>query len=339
MSFHKTILIFGGSGSLGNALINKWIADSDSFCYDELWSVSRNERSIVEMRRRYGQYNAKFMVADIRDYTSVEKVILQCRPHTIIIAAALKHIDICEEQPDECIKTNIQGVQNIVNAVLMNREKMLVECVINISTDKACNPINVYGMSKAIGERIIVHASKECQPKYPVLPIRFMNVRYGNVLLSSGSVIPLFKKICEDKSKPAITVTNPKMSRFFMDLDASLKLIDTSIKYGNNGETWVATALSMYIGDIAAFFSTTYNKPIVIIGERPGEKAHEELINKVESLRTVKRHGYTIIKRLENNTRNNELQPNEWSYSSDQHTLSSKDTNRLLSALLEPTTT
>jgi len=271
-------LIIGGTGSLGRKLIERLLPLGDVAVYsrDEAkhWTI-RNELQTNSLSDRRGAL--EFYVGDVRDPRRVTDVIRQYRPETIIVAAALKQVDTCELSPSESVLTNLIGTQNVTDAV--NTLPMAHGItVLFVSTDKACAPVNVYGMCKAISERIVTSQART-EPG----TARFMAVRYGNVLESRGSIIPLFKYQAEHAD--FITVTDPDMTRFVMTLSGAVDLIQLALKHGNSGETWIPVLPSMRIGDLAEIFSESSGKPIKIIGLRPGEKLHEDLINESESHR------------------------------------------------------
>ncbi|MFA4994041.1 MAG: polysaccharide biosynthesis protein [Bdellovibrionales bacterium] len=269
----QKILIFGGTGSLGHALVRRLSDDNQLIIY------SRDEAKHWTMRNHLGKDSTvQFEVGDIRDSERVEEIILKWQPTILIIAAALKQVDTCERSPSESILTNIIGIRNIVAAVNRQIDRLPdLETVMMISTDKACAPTNVYGMCKAISERLVTSQSLTMtKPK-------FVAVRYGNVLESRGSIIPLFRWQAENLDK--FTVTHPEMTRFVMTLDESIDLIIATCKGAKSGETWLPRLRAMRIMDLASIFSEKYGKPIDIIGLRPGEKLFEELISGPESVR------------------------------------------------------
>lgn len=280
-------LIFGGTGSLGKKLIERFLQHSDVAVY------SRDEAKHWTIKNEYSDYLNKclpnklnFFVGDVRDTNRISDVIRQYDPTHIIIAAALKQVDTCELSPGESIMTNLVGTQNIVN-VTTNLNSSQLETVLFVSTDKACSPVNVYGMCKAISERVITSQVTHKNN------IKYLSVRYGNVLESRGSIIPLFKY--QSQHSTHLTVTDPEMTRFVMTLDDSVNLIENAIKHGKNGTTWIPNLPSMKIGDLAKIFSKISGKSIKIIGLRPGEKKHEDLINESESVRTEKSNDFYII--------------------------------------------
>lgn len=273
------VLIFGGTGSLGRKLIERLLPGAPVAVYsrDEAkhWSL-KNE--FLAGPLAYRLPHLQFFVGDVRDQSRVREVIRRCRPETIIIAAALKQVDTCEMSPGESVLTNLIGTQNIID-VVNNLTQSSVKRVLFVSTDKACSPINVYGMCKAISERVVTSQVKSGNDA-----IKYLAVRYGNVLESRGSIIPLFKH--QGMYSECLTVTDPEMTRFVMTLDDSVDLIHRALMHGNSGETWIPKLPAMKIGDLAQIFAEHYKKPIKVVGLRPGEKKHEDLINESESIRT-----------------------------------------------------
>jgi UDP-glucose 4-epimerase len=269
----KKILIFGGSGSLGQALIKRLHGNN------ELCVYSRDEAKHWTIKNDFKSENLQFLVGDIRDLNRVEESIKRFRPNIIIIASALKQVDTCELSPFESIQTNIIGINNIVDSICRNIETMnaFLETVLMVSTDKACAPVNIYGMCKAIAERVVT--SKAVDHTTP----KFVGVRYGNVLESRGSIIPLFRH--QAMKADAFTVTHEKMTRYLMTLDDSIDLIIDTVQKAKSGEIWLPKLRSMSIIDLAEIFSKKFSKPIKIIGMRPGEKLHEDLISEAESVR------------------------------------------------------
>ena len=283
-------LIFGGTGSLGKKLIERLLPQHSVAVYsrDEAkhWTI-RNELAGSPLADR-SRAALKFFVGDIRDPFRVKDVIRQYAPEIIIIAAALKQVDTCELSPSESVMTNLMGTQNVINAV-NDLSNARTTKVLFVSTDKACAPVNVYGMCKAISERVVVSQSQTS-----TAPTKFICVRYGNVLESRGSIIPLFKYQAEHNEH--LTVTDPEMTRFIMTLDDSVNLIQKALLAGQSGDTWIPKPVAMRIGDLADIFSKQSGKQIKVIGLRPGEKKHEDLINESESVRTQSVDAHFVIK-------------------------------------------
>ena len=282
----KKFLIIGGTGTLGETMVNHFYSEHNIII------LSRDESKHLMMKIKYPL--VQFIVGDMRDLQSIKMAIIQTDPNIIIINGALKHIDICERNIKECLETNIIGVQNVVTTALELSPKNL-DKVIFISTDKACNPVSVYGMSKAISERVFAEASIKSKSH-----CIFVCVRLVNLLNSSGSLIPKFVEIGNSETKNEFQVTDADMTRFFMTLEECINLIKIAIQYGQSGETWIPVMHSFRIMDIAKFFSNKYGKPIKIVGVRPGEKIHEILVNETEISRTehkvIDGQGFYIIK-------------------------------------------
>jgi UDP-N-acetylglucosamine 4,6-dehydratase len=268
-------LIFGGTGSLGRKLIERMLPDGHRvsvYSRDEAkhWTIAN------QLANHPQRSQLKFYVGDIRDAARVQDVIRRDKPKSIIIAAALKQVDTCELSPGESVLTNLVGTQHVIDAV--NSCLHPPTTVLFVSTDKACAPVNVYGMCKAISERIVTSQASTGNPA-----VCYLAVRYGNVLESRGSIVPLFKH--QGIHGSFLTVTDPNMTRFLMTLDDSVDLIKHAIRHGKPGETWIPRLPAMKIGHLADIFSKRYVKPVKVIGLRPGEKKDEDLINESESAR------------------------------------------------------
>ncbi len=278
----KIVAVIGGTGSLGQALCERLRKKN------KLAIVSRDELKQWTLRNELKDDNVSFFVGDMRDRQRLEEILPTVNPHVIIIAAALKQVDTCEYAPSESIKTNVLGVQNLVEVAERGIQRLTnLETVVMVSTDKACAPTNVYGMSKAIAERIVSSRS------YAHEKVRFVVVRYGNVLESRGSIIPLFRT--QAVQSRAFTLTHPEMTRFVMTLDDSIDLILTAVLNGESGTTWIPKLRAMKIADLANLFSRRFGKPVEVIGLRPGEKLHEQLISEPESVRITLSGGYYVM--------------------------------------------
>lgn len=264
---NKTLLITGGTGSFGNAVLRKFL-NSDHF--KEIRIFSRDEKKQDDMRTRLKNAKLKFYIGDVRDYKSVEKVMRGV--DYVFHAAALKQVPSCEFFPLEATKTNVFGTQNVIDAADNNK----VSKVICLSTDKAAYPINAMGISKALMEKVAIASSRNCKNTVVCL------TRYGNVMASRGSVIPLFiDQLITNKN---ITITDPKMTRFLMSLDDAVKLVLFAFKHGNAGDLFVNKAPAGTIGDLAEALKEIYRKKnkIKIIGTRHGEKLYETLCTREE---------------------------------------------------------
>lgn len=284
MIIGKKILIVGGSGSLGNQLIKTYIGEN------EIINYSRDENKHWSMELHYQSKKLKNVIGDIRDITKIRQTLLRHKPNIIIIAAALKHIDRCEYEINESLNTNIIGIQNILDTIETNLDQLVdLETVCFISTDKACSPVNVYGMCKSICEGLIVEKSKY------IPNIKFVCVRYGNVLNSRGSIIPILENKCQDPNYKELTLTSASMTRFIMTLEESVQLIEYAILNGESGDICIPKLKSMKIEDLFKLFSEKYSKNIRISGLRSGEKIHESLINDTQSLRTLDKGNYYHI--------------------------------------------
>ena len=286
---NKTILIFGGTGSLGYEIVTRYIDKNIIYNY------SRDECKHWKMKLDFNHNkNLNFIIGDVINEKIVAETLLRIKPNIIIIASAMKHIDQCEYNTDQSLNTNLLGVKNILDSVEKYQEILngFLESVLFVSSDKACSPINVYGMCKALSETLIVEKS------YYLKKIKFVNIRYGNVLNSRGSIIPLLHTIGSDTEKKYFTLTNDKMTRFVMTLKQSVDLIEHAIINGESGDTIIPKLISMNVKDLVELFSEKYNKPIKLTGIKPGEKLLESLINKSQSARIKINGEYTHIKSI-----------------------------------------
>jgi len=316
----EKILIFGGTGSLGRALISK-LKDNN-----ELIVFSRDEAKHWTIKNQLsGADTVSFCVGDIRDLARVKEVLERTNPTIVIIASALKQVDTCELSPFESIQTNTLGIRNVCEATTDLGPKLeRLNSVVLVSTDKACAPTNVYGMSKALAERII-SSYYAWNSK-----IKFVAVRYGNVLESRGSIIPLFRHQIEAKEN--LTVTDKRMTRFIMTLNQSINLIEETIEKSQSGEVWIPKIPAMKIIDLAEIFSSRFGSEIQVTGMRPGEKLHEDLVSEPESIRTRKLKNHYVI---ENPTKRfiDKQDSDLFSYASNQDLLTKEGLDSYLSEL------
>ncbi|AYV82294.1 MAG: UDP-N-acetylglucosamine 4,6-dehydratase [Homavirus sp.] len=286
MISNKTILIYGGTGSLGYEITSRYLDTNKIINY------SRDEAKHWKMKLKYNSHkNLNFIIGDIRDKGRVKDSLLKSKPNIVIIAAAMKHIDQCELATHECIQTNLLGIKNILDSIDELQNDLNLETVCFISTDKACSPVNIYGMAKAMSEVLMVEKA------HYIKSIKFVSVRYGNVLNSRGSIIPILHQIGKDNRVKEFKLTHINMTRFVMTLNQSVDLIEHAILKADSGDTVIPQLISMNVKDIIEIFSEIYNKPYVISGLRPGEKMLESLINETQSMRMyVDNDGYHIIK-------------------------------------------
>ena len=267
----KKILITGGTGSFGNAFLSKIINSSN---YSEINIFSRDEKKQYDMRKKFSNEKINFFIGDVRDKDSIEDAMRDV--DYVFHAAALKQVPSCEFFPLEAVKTNIIGTSNVLDLAVSN----FVKKVVILSTDKAAYPINAMGMSKALMEKVMVAKSKKIDSSKTIL----CGTRYGNVMASRGSVIPLFLK--QIKFNQPLTITDGSMTRFMMNLSNAVELVEYAIQNGNQGEIFVQKSPSVEIKTLAEALIELYNSKskIIQIGIRHGEKMHETLITKEEML-------------------------------------------------------
>ena len=267
---NKTLLITGGTGSFGNAVLNRFL---DTNHFSEIRIFSRDEKKQDDMRIRFKNDKLKFYIGDVRDYNSIEKAMRVV--DYVFHAAALKQVPSCEFFPIEATKTNVFGTQNVIDAAEYNKAAK----VICLSTDKAAYPINAMGISKALMEKVAIAAARNCNNTTICL------TRYGNVMASRGSVIPLF--LNQIKNNENITITDPKMTRFLMSLDEAVELVLFAFEHGNQGDLFVNKAPGGTIGDLAQALKELCNaeNEVKIIGTRHGEKLYETLCTREEMVK------------------------------------------------------
>jgi len=266
---NKTLLITGGTGSFGNAVLRRFL-DTD---IAEIRIFSRDEKKQDDMRKAYSHPKLKFYIGDVRDYQSVLNATRGV--DFIYHAAALKQVPSCEFHPMEAVKTNVVGTENVLEAAIQNEVKRVV-C---LSTDKAVYPINAMGISKAMMEKVMVAKSRNVDEKKTVI----CGTRYGNVMASRGSVIPLF--VDQIRGGKPITITDPNMTRFMMTLDDAVDLVLYAFEHGTNGDIFVQKAPAATIETLAKAilsFVDNIEHPIETLGTRHGEKLFEALLSREE---------------------------------------------------------
>ncbi len=262
----KTLLITGGTGSFGNAVVKRFI-DTD---IGEIRIFSRDEKKQDDMRKAFGRSKLKFMIGDVRDITSVRAAVVGA--DYIFHAAALKQVPSCEFFPMEAVKTNVLGTENVLSAAIEAR----VRKVVCLSTDKAVYPINAMGMSKALMEKTFIAKSRTSRNTL------ICGTRYGNVMASRGSVIPLF--IDQIKAGEPLTLTDPGMTRFLMNLEEAIDLVLFAFEHAQPGDLMVKKSPASTIGELAQGLKTMFgvDNEVKIIGVRMGEKIHETLLTREE---------------------------------------------------------
>lgn len=278
---NKTLLITGGTGSFGQAVLNRFLATD----VDEIRIFSRDEKKQEEIRLKYNNKKLKFYLGDVRSYESL----LQSTKGVdyVFHAAALKQVPSCEFYPMEAVRTNINGTENVMNAATANGVKRLII----LSTDKAVYPINAMGISKAMAEKLMTAKARSQSIHETIL----CATRYGNVMASRGSVIPLF--VSQIKSGKSITVTDPNMTRFLMSLEESVNLVLHAFQHGAQGDIFVQKSPSATVADLAQSLKEIFNHTgvINIIGTRHGEKLYESLISREEMSKAVDMGNYYRI--------------------------------------------
>ncbi|WP_060983172.1 polysaccharide biosynthesis protein [Vibrio splendidus] len=279
---NKTLLITGGTGSFGNAVLDRFLETS----IREIRIFSRDEKKQDDMRKKYNSPKLKFYIGDVRDYNSI---LTATRGVDFVYhAAALKQVPSCEFHPMEAVKTNVLGTENVLEACIMNE----VSRVVCLSTDKAVYPINAMGISKAMMEKVIVAKSRNVEPSKTVIS----TTRYGNVMASRGSVIPLFLR--QIMNGDAITITDPNMTRFMMTLNDAVDLVLHAFTHGINGDIFVQKAPAATIDVLVQALKVITSKlehEVNVIGTRHGEKLYEALCSREEMFVAEDQGGYYRI--------------------------------------------
>jgi len=278
---NKVLLITGGTGSFGNAVLSRFLPTG----IGEIRIFSRDEKKQDDMRQQYNDARIRFYIGDVRDRRSVDNA-MKGVDH-VFHAAALKQVPSCEFFPMEAIRTNVMGCENVIDSAIMHEVKR----VIVLSTDKAVYPINAMGLSKALSEKVMIAKSRNLNGAGTVL----CGTRYGNVMASRGSVIPLF--IEQIRAGMPLTITDPEMTRFMMTLEDAVDLVLYAFANGQNGDMFIQKAPAATIGTLAAALLEIYRakNPVRIIGTRHGEKKYETLVNREEMAKAADLGNYFRI--------------------------------------------
>lgn len=271
------LLITGGTGSFGNAVLNRFLGGDE---FQEIRIFSRDEKKQDDLRKKLNNPQIKFYIGDVRDHRSVEGAVKGV--DYIFHAAALKQVPSCEFFPIEAVKTNVLGTENVLEAAI----KYGVKNVVILSTDKACYPINAMGISKAMMEKVMVAKSRDEEETV------LCGTRYGNVMASRGSVIPLFVE--QIKKGEPITITDPEMTRFMMTLEDAVDLVWFAFQNGKPGDIFVQKAPAATIETLALALKALYHSdvPVNVIGTRHGEKLYETLVNREEMVKAIDMGNY-----------------------------------------------
>jgi UDP-glucose 4-epimerase len=278
----KILLITGGTGSFGNAVLRRFLKTD----IKEIRIFSRDELKQDDMRKKYNNSKLKFYLGDVRDINSIKDAVKNV--DFIFHAAALKQVPSCEFYPMQAVQTNVVGTENVLNVAIDEQVKK----VIVLSTDKAVYPINAMGMSKAMMERVAISKGRNLDDKDTMIAC----TRYGNVMASRGSVIPIF--IDQIKNDKPITITNPEMTRFMMSLDQAVDLVLFAFENGQNGDVFVQKAPAATVGLLTQTLKNMLNKPnneVKIIGTRHGEKLYETLLTQEEMVKAIDMEQYYRI--------------------------------------------
>lgn len=276
----ETILIFGGSGCLGKNLIQKYINTYKIINY------SRDEHKHWNLDQEIGVGKVKHIIGDAGDATLVKNTLIQYNPSKIFILHALKHVDRCQENLHSCIQVNLLSVKNVLDCIHEVHDRLNnLKQVLFTSTDKAPSPINAYGMCKGICEELMIEKARFLSH------IKFVVVRYGNVLNSTSSLLPTLLKNTSD----VYYLTDERMTRFWMTIQQACETIEYALDYGESGEVIIPKLKSFYIKDMIQFVANLKNKKIEKMGLRPGERLYETLINDTQSIRTIEKNNYYHI--------------------------------------------
>jgi UDP-glucose 4-epimerase len=329
----KRLLVTGGTGSLGKLLVRRLLTgemgDPESVIVFSRDEAKQHQMRLDYLRRttatdeiifRNFQQKLRFWIGDVRDLASVNSALREA--DVVFNAAAMKQVPTCEYFPYEAALTNIGGAENIVQAI--QQYGLPIETVVGISTDKACKPVNVMGMTKAVQERVFIQANMRCPDT------RFVCVRYGNVLASRGSVVPLFHE--QIRRGGPVTITSRAMTRFLLSLHQAVDTVFAVVRSGSPGETYVPAAPSALVIDMASALIGDRPIPVEFVGVRPGEKVHEVMVSEEEANRTRQRGNWFAIQPMLPELAAPDEEPSalEGEFSSADHLLTAEGTYQLL---------
>lgn len=315
----KTLMVTGGAGSFGQKFAEIILREQDPAA---VRIFDNSELSLVEMERKFHDGRLRFLLGDVRDRNRLERSMADV--DVLVHAAALKHIPVCEYNPIEAVRTNIEGAVNVIDAAINQK----VPLVMNIGTDKSVQPVNLYGATKMVAEKLFVQGNVYGASKN----VRLSSARYGNVIGSSGSVIPLFM---EQRTTGEITVTDEQMTRFWISLEEGIRFVIGCIERMKGGEVFVPKVKSMRLVDLAQ--TVAPDAKVKIVGIRPGEKLHETLITEEEARRTRELEDVYVIAPdfsfwKEKNWKEGKPVPSDFSYRSDRNsgTITKEEMKKIL---------
>lgn len=308
----KNVLITGGTGSIGSRLADYLIKNTPA---KKIIIFSRDEQKHFEMEKKFNNPKLRYLIGDVRDKSRLDLALKDI--DLVFHTAAQKHVGLSEYNPQECIKTNITGTQNVIESCILNKVKKFLL----VSTDKAVNPINLYGASKLVAEKITINANNLSGHQ----GCNFAVARYGNVIGSKGSVIPFFLELI--KEKKTIPLTDKEMTRFWISYNQAVKFVLNSMQKANPGDIFVPKLRSQKIIDLIKLLSK--RTKIKIIGARPGEKIHEELLTLEESCKTKEFEKYYLVNNKFKSTRK------PFEYKSNNFLMKKADENKLYNSILK----
>lgn len=277
------VVITGGTGSLGVALVTRLLSGK-SGKPKSVTVFSRDELKQANMRTSFNDDRLNFVIGDVRDYYAVSSALSNA--DILFNAAAMKRVEVCEKFPDEAMSTNYIGASNIVRAI--REQRIPIRVVVNVGSDKGAHPMNVYGASKFLQECRLLVANYECRNT------RFVGVRYGNVMGSRGSVLPIWQE--QIKKGLPLTVTDPDMTRFLINLEQAVDTLISAVEYARPGEIYIPKLLAARIGDMAEVLANSHHR-VEVVGKGQGEKMHEVLITCEEAPFVIEDNGYYVITR------------------------------------------